>query len=130
MMALLTPLALSKSKIIPPTDSDYVLALGAANDFLHAWQTQDREAGFLLLTDRLKQRSSEDALVTFFSRRACRAQSFEIARGKKLARGRYRFAVSLFQQPAGSGSRWIRPQASSLVVVRTGAREWSIDKLP
>ena len=93
LMALLSPLSFSKSKIIPPTDSEYVFALGAANDFLHAWQTQDREAGFLLLTDRLKQRSSEDALVDFFSRKACRGQSFEIARGKKLAPGRYRFPI-------------------------------------
>ena len=130
LMALLSPLSFSKSKIVPPTDSDYVFALGAANDFLHAWQTQDREAGFLLLTDRLKQRSSEDALVDFFSRKACRGQSFEIARGKKLAPGRYRFPISLFQRPASGGVKWVRPQTSSLVVVRTGASEWSIDKLP
>ncbi|HST09713.1 MAG TPA: hypothetical protein VLL05_05010 [Terriglobales bacterium] len=122
--------SVAKTKIVPPADSDYVRALGAANDFLHAWQTQDREAGILLLTDRLKQRFSEGALVEFFSRRECRAQSFEIARGKKLAPGRYRFPVSLFQQPASAGSKWIRPQTSSLVVVRTGASEWSIDKLP
>jgi hypothetical protein len=126
----LTPLSFPKSKNIPPTDSDYVLALGAANDFLHAWQTQDREAGILLLTDHLKERSKEDVLMDFFSRRACRRQSFEIARGKKLAPGRYRFPVSLFQQPASGGVKWIRPQTSSLVVVRTGASEWSIDKLP
>jgi hypothetical protein len=129
-MALLTPLTFSKSKITPPTDTDYILALGAANDFLRAWQTQDREAGILLLTDRVKQRSSAEALLEFFSRKACRAQSFEIARGTKLAPGRYRFPVALFQQPAGGGSKWIRPQTSTLVVVRTGASEWSIDKLP
>jgi hypothetical protein len=124
---LLTPLSFSKSRVVPPTDSDYVLALGAANDFLRAWQTQDREAGILLLTDRVKQRTSEDVLVSFFSRTA---QSFEIARGKKLAPGRYRFPVALFQQPAGASPKWIRPQTSTLVVVKTGAREWSIDKLP
>jgi hypothetical protein len=129
-MALLTPLSFSKSKTIPPTDSDYVHALGAANDFLHAWQTQDREAGILLLTDRVKQRSSETALIDFFSRKACRAQSFEIARGKKLAPGRYRFPVSLFQQPVSAGSKWIRPQTSTLVVVRIDGGEWSIDRLP
>jgi len=129
-LALLTPLTFSKSKITPPTDTDYVLALGAANDFLRAWQTQDREAGILLLTDRVKQRSSAEALLEFFSRKACRAQSFEIARGKKLAPGRYRFPVALFQQPAGGGPKWTRPQTSTLVVVKTGASEWSIDKLP
>lgn len=130
LIVFLTSLSFAKSKIIPRVDSDYVLALGTANDFLRAWQTQDREAGILLLTDRLKQRTSEEALGNFFSRTACKSQSFEIARGKKLAPGRYRFPVSLFQQPASSNSRWTRPQTSSLVVVRTGGNEWSVDKLP
>ncbi len=83
-----------------------------------------------MLTDRLKQRTSEDALVDFFSCTTGKSQSFEIARGKKVASGRYRFPVSLFQKPANSGTKWLRPQTSSLVVVRTGGREWSIDKLP
>jgi hypothetical protein len=130
LLAFLAPLSFSKSKIIPPADSDYVLALGAANDFLRAWQRQDCEAGILLLTDRVKQRTPEDALVSFFSRTVRRAQSFEIMHGKKLAPGRYRFPVSLFQQPAGASPKWISPRTSTLVVVKTGAREWSIDKLP
>jgi hypothetical protein len=124
------PLASAKAKTTPSVDSEYVLALGTANDFLRAWQTQDREAGILLLTDRLKQRTAEDALENFFSRMAGKSQSFEIARGKKVAPGRYRFPVSLFQKPARPGTRWLRPQSSSLVVVRTGSSEWSIDKLP
>ena len=111
-------------------DSEYVLALGAANDFLRAWQTQDKEAGILLLTDRLKQRTSENALEIFFSCTAGKSQSFEIARGRKVAPGRYRFPVSLFQKAASPGTRWLRPQASSLIVVKTGGSEWSIDKLP
>lgn len=124
------PLASAKSKTNPSVDSEYVLALGTANDFLRAWQTQDREAGILLLTDRLKQHTSEDALENFFSCMAGKSQSFEIARGKKVAPGRYRFPVSLFQKPASPGTRWLRPQTSSLVVVRSGGRAWSIDKLP
>jgi hypothetical protein len=121
--------ASAKSKTNSPVDSEYILALGTANDFLRAWQTRDREAGILLLTDRLKQRTSEDALENFFSCMAGKAQSFEIARGIKVAPGRYRFPVSLFQKPANR-VKWLRPQASSLVVVRTGGSEWSIDKLP
>jgi hypothetical protein len=87
----------------------------------------------LLLTDRLKQRTPEDALVRFFSRTSNCLQSFEIQRGRKLAPGRYRFPVSLFQQSADSGTKWMRPQISSLVVVKRGTRgssDWSIDKLP
>jgi hypothetical protein len=129
-LGLLVPLASAKARTNAPVDSDYVLALGTANDFLRAWQTQDREAGILLLTDRLKQRTSENALENFFSCMAGKSQSFEIARGKRVAPGRYQFPVSLFQKPASSGARWLRPQSSSLVVVRTGGSEWSIDKLP
>lgn len=124
------PSAFPKSKTIAPVDSDYVLALSTANDFLRAWQTRDREAGILLLTDRLKQRTSEDALENFFSCTAGKSQSFEIARGRKVAPGRYRFPVSLFQKAVSPGTRWLRPQTSSLVVVRTDGSEWSIDKLP
>jgi hypothetical protein len=128
---LVVPSALGKSKTAAnPVDSEYVSALGTANDFLHAWQTQDREAGILLLTDRVKQGTPEDSLVRFFSRTACKAQSFEIQRGRKLGPGRYRFPVSLFQQPAAAREKWMRPQLSSLVVVRRRSNEWSIDKLP
>ena len=128
LLALATP-CVARSKVTPPAvDSDYVLALSTANDFLHAWQVQDRETGILLLTDRLKQRTSEIALMNFFSSPAPCTQSFEIQRGKKLAPGRYRFPVSLFQKT--SGAKRMRPQPSSLVVVRTGKSEWSIDKLP
>jgi hypothetical protein len=130
LIGLVTPHSFAKSKVTARVDSDYVRALGAANDFLRAWQTQDREAGILLLTDRVKQHTSEAALGIFFSRTACKAQSFEIARGKKLASGRYWFPVSLFQQPASSGGKRLLPQTSSLVVVKTGGSEWSIDKLP
>jgi hypothetical protein len=129
-LSFVGPWASAKSKTNPSVDSEYVLALGTANDFLRAWQTQDREAGILLLTDRVKQHTSEDALENFFSCMAGKSQSFEIARGKKLAAGRYRFPVSLFQKPASPETRWLRPQTSSLVVVKTGGSEWSIDKLP
>jgi hypothetical protein len=39
-------------------DPDYVLALSAANHFLHAWQANDQETGILMLTD---QPQAEDA---------------------------------------------------------------------
>jgi len=129
-LGLLMPLASAKSKTSSPLDSDYVLALGTANDFLHAWQTQDREAGILLLTDHAKEHASEDALRRFFSPKPRWSQSFEIHRGHKLGPGRYRFPVSLFQQPAGASAKWMRPQQSSLVVVKRSSTEWSIDRLP
>ena len=131
VLGILLTTCLGRTKVTPRTvDADYITALSTANGFLHAWQMQDRETGILLLTDRLKQRTPEDALMSFFSSPTAHTQSFEIQRGKKLAPGRYRFPISLFQHAATSGSKWMRPQTSSLIVVKTGKSEWCIDKLP
>jgi hypothetical protein len=118
-----------------PADPDYVFALATANDFLHAWQTQDRETGILLLTDRLKQRIAENTLAAFFSPSRCQRQAFEIGPGKKLASGRYQFPVSLYQKPdtatlAKTAFRSPRPHPSALLVVKTGRNDWAIDQLP
>ncbi|MGC2193085.1 MAG: hypothetical protein WA628_00310 [Terriglobales bacterium] len=127
--ALAAP-SLARSKPpAPPVNSNYVSALATANDFLHAWQTQDQETGTLLLTDQLKQRTAEESLNSFFSS-AVRPQSFEIGRGKKLGAGRYQFPISLFARSAKASSRWTRPRTSALIVVRAGKSDWAIDKLP
>ena len=118
------------TKPVPPVDAEYVLALAAANNFLHAWQTGDPEAGLLLVTDRLRQRTTENALVNFFSPGPSQWQSFEIGRGKKLAPGRYQFPVSLFQKSAAANCRWMRPETSVLIVVKAGKNDWAIDRLP
>lgn len=112
-----------------PVDRDYVAALSAADRFLHAWQTDDEEAGILMLTDRLKQHSSEDVVRQFFSVDPARA-SYEIGRGRKLSTGRYEFPVFLFQSSSQNGPRWMHPQSSALILVKTGKADWAIDKLP
>jgi hypothetical protein len=124
-----------RSRGLPPIDPDYVFALATANDFLHAWQTQDSETGILLLTDRLKQRTAANVLDNFFSPGGCQRQGFEIGRGKRLAAGRYQFPVSLFQKRAKTtfaqtAFKKPRPQPAALIVVRAGKNDWAIDKLP
>ncbi len=114
----------------PPVDPDYIYALGTANHFLHAWQTQDQETAILLLSDRLKQSTADIALDGFLTCKGSKPQSFEIGRGKKLATGRYRFPIALFQNPANSTSKRLHPQSSALVVLKTGKNEWAIDQLP
>lgn len=130
LLSLTSPLS-SKSHNIgdPPVDRDYVSALSAADRFLHAWQTDDEEAGILMLTDRLKQRSNEETVHEFFSADPLRA-SYEIGRGRKISSGRYEFPVSLFQSPSQNGPRWMHPQSSALIVVKAGRTEWAVDKLP
>ena len=129
LLALFSPLSFSKSKIVLPTDSDYVFALGAANDFLHAWQTQDREAGFLLLTDRLKQRSSEDALVDFFFEGVPGSELRDCAREKA---GSGTLPVSGLALPAPrEGKGEVDPPADvEPDGGENGVSERSIDRLP
>jgi hypothetical protein len=115
-----------KSKTAPPVDPDYVYALATANHFLHAWQTQDQETAILLLSDRLKQRTSESSLDALLTSAISKPQSFEIGRGKKLAPGRYQFPIALFQAKA----KWTHPQTAALVVVKNSNNDWAIDKLP
>ena len=119
----------AKSKTGLTIDRDYVVALATANDFLHAWQVRDQETGLLLLTDRLKQSTSEQALISFFLPGTSQRQGYEIGRGTKLAPGRYQFPVSLWQERA-AGSKRTRAPASVLVVIRAGKNDWAIDQLP
>jgi hypothetical protein len=126
-------LAIPPSQIIKTGltfDRDYIVALATANDFLHAWQIRDQETGLLLLTDRLKQHTSEEALVSFFLTAPSQRQGYEIGRGKKLAPGRYQFPVSLLQERASASSKRTRAPVSVLVVIRAGKNDWAIDQLP
>ena len=109
-----------------PVDQDYIAALAAANRFLQAWQNQDHESAIILLSDKLKQHTSEQALETFFTPADRSAQAYEISSGRKLAAGRYLFTVKLFNSTTGT----VRHRPSHLVVTRTGRNDWAIDKLP
>jgi len=121
--------ARTRNSAASPIDRDYVIALSAADRFLHAWQTDDEEAGILMLTDHLKQRTNEDAVHQFFSVNSARA-SYEIGRGHKLSPGRYEFPVVLLQSASQNGPRWMHPQSSALIVIKSGKSDWAIDKLP
>jgi len=119
----------SRGSIRSAVDQDYISALATADRFLQAWQTRDEEAGILLLTDRVKQRTRQNAVQEFFSSGAITRESFEIGRGRKLGSNRYQFPVTLFHKPSGHAHKWMHPRTSALVVVRAGS-DWAIDKLP
>ncbi len=123
------PLAARPKPFAPAVGPDYVLALSAANQFLYAWQTNDRETVILMLTDRMKQKTREEVLPSFFSPAGAGSQSFEIGRGRQVGPGRYKFPVTLFQKFSSANKR-ISPQASTLIVVRAGKNDWAIDRLP
>ena len=106
-----------------PSDPGYVLALGAANHFLHAWQTGDVETGMVLLSDDLRHTQSADKLEQFFSNATDRA--FEITRGHG-HQGLYSFPVVLVTLRA---SRVVR-KFSEIILVEAGKNDWVVDKLP
>ena len=118
--------ARSKSTSSHSTGREYLSALAAANQFLHAWQSQDRETGLLMLSDNAKRGLPENRLQTFLS--PGHQAAFEISRGRRLQSGRYAFPAVLFGVRQDSGT--IRPHRTELVVVRTGKDDWAIDKLP
>jgi hypothetical protein len=104
-------------------DPGYVLALGTANRFLHAWQTGDLETGMILLTDHVRRSHNAGTLEELFSSGSDRA--YEIGRGKGHS-GRYRFPVVLVTKQGGGLHRIF----SEIILVNTGKNDWAVDKLP
>ena len=130
LFALVPMFARTRSASTPAAvDQDYIAALAAANRFLHAWQSLDQETGLLMLSDKLRQQTTEDRLETFFTPASSAQEAYEISRGKKLKPGRYSFPVALFATPEGD-RRWLRPHFSEIIVTRIGKNDWTIDKLP
>ena len=108
----------------PVVDRSYGSALAAANNFLHAWQSEDHETGIMMLSDSARQNLSPDKLQSFFSPGPDAA--YEIARGKRVNSAAYEFPVVLF---GGSGAP-SRPHVCRMIVTRGGKNEWTVDKLP
>lgn len=106
-----------------PTDPGYVLALAAADRFLHSWQIGDIENGMVQLSDRVRRSENADKVEQFFSDATDRA--FEISRGHGQP-GRYHFPVVMAWT---QGSRITR-KVSEVVLVETGKNDWVVDKLP
>jgi hypothetical protein len=127
LLTLCLPLcARSKPTASHVADRDYLSALARANQFLHAWQIQDREAGLEMVSDDAKRAISENRLETFLSPGP--EAAFEISRGKKLQSGRYAFPVALFG--IREDGKTIHLRSYQLIVVKTGKDDWAIDRLP
>ena len=106
-----------------PSDPGYVLALGAADHFLHAWQTGDAETGMVLLSNGLRHSQNSDTLEELFSNTTNRA--FEITRGRG-HQGLYSFPVVLVTIRGDRVSR----KFSEIILVESGKNDWVVDKLP
>src|SRR5262245_40372016 len=95
----------------PAPDPMYSSALAAANRFLHAWQSQDHEAGIMMLADSGRLNASPESLQAFFSPGPDAA--YEIAHGQRLKAGEYVFPLALL----GSSSD-PHPRFCKLIVLR------------
>jgi hypothetical protein len=108
-------------------DADYISALSAANRFMNAWQTRDQETIMLMLSDSAKHQATAEHMNEFLSAEDS-DKAFEISQGKKLKTDQYSFAVGLFS--TAPGAKHIHSKYSQLIVVRTSAHDWAVDKLP
>jgi hypothetical protein len=111
------------AKQADPSDPGYVFALGAANHFLHAWQSADLENGTVLLSDGIRHAQNADKLEQFFS--SGKDRGFEISRGHGHT-GRYSFPVVLVTT---RGSKTTR-RSSEIILIETGKNDWVVDRLP
>lgn len=113
-----------RSKRQSKPDPAYSAALQAADRFLHAWQTQDHEAGIMMLSDGARQRTSPEQLDEFFSPAANAA--FEIEHGTRHKSGEYVFPVALF----GVADSSQRVRFGQIVIVKAGKEDWAVERLP
>jgi len=101
-------------------------ALLAADHFLQAWQSGDKENGMALLSSRAKKSASAEEMERFFSNSA--PSAYEIGRGKLVNHGRYEFPVVLVSSvPKNNHSR---RRFSTIIVLHSGGNDWAVDKLP
>jgi len=111
-------------KHVRVSDPSYSTALATANRFLNAWQTQDHEAGIMMLSDSARAHASRDNLQAFFS--PSEQAAFEIQHGTRINGGEYVFPVVLF----GIEESAQRPHICRIVISRTSKGDWVVDKLP
>jgi hypothetical protein len=104
-------------------DPGYVLALGTADRFLHAWETGDLETGMVLLSDHVRRTQNAERIEEFFS--AGEERGFEITRGAG-HKGRYRFPIVLVTREGNT----VRRVSSKIILVNTGKNDWAVDRLP
>ena len=114
----------AKSKRQTKADPNYRSALQAADRFLHAWQTQDHEAGIMMLSDHARQPISPQQLQQFFSPEANAA--YEIEHGLRRKSGAYTFPVVLFGMANSSKHAYF----GQIMIVRSGKSDWVVERLP
>jgi len=113
-------------------DTDYVLALSAANKFFGAWRARDPGKGIALLSPKLFQSQPKD--VWFQAIVGCsnpHHAAYEISNGRRLPDGRFAFDVRLFEHYTGFPVE--RDDVGSLetvTLVKVAEEDWRVDAMP
>jgi hypothetical protein len=125
------PAQKARSRTGEGIDQDYVLALTAADQFMHAWATRNQDDGLALLTPRLKNKFPEEYFRYYLSGLANpHHQAFEVWRGKRLPSGGFSFPVAMYEHYTGQKEPGQHPKALTIVVIQSGPESWLVDDLP
>jgi len=112
-------------------DDGYILALGVADGFMHAWAARDLAAAKTLLSPAaLKKHSAGDLASLIQGTSSPHHQSYEIGPGRKLSAAKYAFDVIEYDYLTGMNAHDPRPTPSQIVVIQSGANAWLVDEFP
>jgi len=116
----------------PEVDTDYVLALSTANEFLEAWRKRDQAAGLSLLSARLRKSRTEPEWRQAISGISNpHHTSYEIGSGQRLPDGRIRFDIHLHYHYTGQRSGGApRKGPRQIILIEVGNENWKVDEIP
>jgi hypothetical protein len=112
-------------------DDHYILALGAADRFLHAWATRDADLGRTTLAPAALARYSAEQTATLFQGVSSpHHESFEIGPGHALSPTKYAFDIIQYEYLTNMHVNQPRPTPARLVVIQVAADTWLVDEIP
>lgn len=111
-------------------DRDRVMALGAADRFLAAWQMRDQGRGLALVSASVKKRYTETQIREYLSGMSNpHHAAFEVFDGKRV-KSAYEFRVRLFEHYTGEERASELPGDLRIRLVKVGGEDWQVDNLP
>jgi len=113
-------------------DTDYVLALSAADRFLTAWRNRDQDVGLALLSSRLVKSKGEQHWRNEISGMSNpHHEAYEISGGRRLGDGRFAFDVWVHAHYTGFRVEPVRKsKPSRIILMRVAPEEWKVDEVP
>ena len=113
-------------------DTDYVLALSAADRFLAAWRSRHQDDGLTMLSSRLVKSKGEQHWRDEISGISNpHHQAYEISGGRRLGDGRFAFDVWLYEHYTGFRVEpGPRGKPRRIILIKVAPEEWKVDEVP